>query len=128
MFRAASFWVLMILGFLVLRLVYLVFGVGIPCPFHAVTGLYCPGCGMFRAAGALMRGDVGQAVRYNALSVVLLPMLFVLAARATIRYIRCAPPVPASRLEMVVSIGTATASLLYAVARNLPFLYRAFNR
>lgn len=29
-----------------------------PCAFHAVTGLYCPGCGGTRAAFAFCRGHV----------------------------------------------------------------------
>ena len=28
------------------------------CPFRRCTGGYCPGCGMTRATGALLRGDI----------------------------------------------------------------------
>ena len=122
MIRAASVWSSLLLGFLLLRVIYTRFGVGIPCPVRVVTGLYCPGCGMFRAVGALLRGNVWQAIRYNALSVVLLPLLLVFSARRTIRYIRTAAPALTSRAEMIVSIGVASVSLLYAIARNLPAL------
>jgi hypothetical protein len=27
------------------------------CPFHAVTGLPCPGCGLTRGVGCMLRGD-----------------------------------------------------------------------
>ncbi|MEJ2068687.1 MAG: DUF2752 domain-containing protein, partial [Deltaproteobacteria bacterium] len=27
-----------------------------PCPFHLITGLYCPGCGSLRALHALFHG------------------------------------------------------------------------
>jgi len=121
-FRVASLWVFITAVFLILRFVYLHFGFGIPCPLHAVTGLYCPGCGMFRAALALVRGDVWQAVRYNAFSVILLPLLFLLSIRGAVRYIRGAVPAHAGRLEMIATVGIAAASVLYAVARNLPFL------
>lgn len=31
------------------------------CPFALVTGMACPGCGLTRAAGWLVRGDMGAA-------------------------------------------------------------------
>ena len=33
------------------------------CPFHWITGLYCPGCGTLRAVHALTHGDVLGAIR-----------------------------------------------------------------
>ena len=39
-----------------------------PCPFHALTGLPCPGCGTTRAALALARGDVAAALGWNPLA------------------------------------------------------------
>ena len=119
-FHVAFLWLMLLSIFLILRFVYLSFGIGVPCPLHAVTGLYCPGCGMFRAAVSLMRVDIWQAIRYNALSVILLPLLFLSGIRETARYIRAAFPAPAGRLEMVVIVGVAVASVIYGVARNLP--------
>ncbi len=37
------------------------------CGFANCTGVACPGCGMTRAAGSLLRGDVGEALRYHPL-------------------------------------------------------------
>ena len=122
MFRVASLWVLLVSVFSLLGLAYLNFGFGIPCPLHAVTGLYCPGCGMFRASISLLRWDVWQAIRYNALSVILLPLLFISIVRENTRYIRATRPAPVGRLEMIIIVGVASASVLYAIARNLPFL------
>jgi hypothetical protein len=39
------------------------------CPFLALTGAFCPGCGSLRAVHALTRGDVGAAIGLNALTV-----------------------------------------------------------
>lgn len=36
-----------------------------PCMFHALTGLYCPGCGGTRAMSALFAGKFVQAFVYH---------------------------------------------------------------
>ncbi len=53
-----------------------------PCPLHALTGLYCPGCGSTRALHALLHGDVGQAMAMNPLLVLALPVLAAMALNA----------------------------------------------
>jgi len=35
------------------------------CPFRATTGLPCPTCGLVRAAGAILRGNIGAALLLN---------------------------------------------------------------
>lgn len=45
------------------------------CPFLAVTGYQCPGCGTLRAVRALTRGQVGTAFGLNVLTVAVLPLL-----------------------------------------------------
>jgi uncharacterized protein DUF2752 len=47
------------------------------CPFYAITGLYCPGCGTLRCLHALLHADLGAAVGFNAVTVLLTPMLVV---------------------------------------------------
>jgi len=37
------------------------------CPFHELTGLWCPACGSTRAACSLAHGDLLGAVRHNVL-------------------------------------------------------------
>jgi hypothetical protein len=41
------------------------------CPFHALTGLPCPGCGLTRCALALWHGSPCLAFRYHPLGVTL---------------------------------------------------------
>jgi len=45
------------------------------CPFLALTGAWCPGCGSLRALHALAQGDVVTAWQRNPLAVVLLPLV-----------------------------------------------------
>ncbi|MEO7936551.1 MAG: DUF2752 domain-containing protein [Dokdonella sp.] len=46
-----------------------------PCWFHALTGLYCPGCGVTRALHALLHGHVGLAMQMNSLAVIAIPAI-----------------------------------------------------
>jgi len=41
------------------------------CPLHEFTGLYCPGCGLTRAAHQLAHGHVRAALAVNPLALVL---------------------------------------------------------
>jgi len=45
-------------------------GFRIACPIHALTGLYCPGCGSTRAVKAVLNGDLPLAFHDNALLMV----------------------------------------------------------
>jgi hypothetical protein len=45
------------------------------CPFHTMTGLNCPGCGMTRAFHQLTHGHILTALHYNALMLLLVPVL-----------------------------------------------------
>lgn len=49
------------------------------CIFHLITGWSCPGCGSQRALHALLHLQLADALRYNALFVVSLPFIALLA-------------------------------------------------
>ena len=55
-----------------LIILYLVFykklGISIPCFFHKITGLYCPGCGITRMLESILKLNIYQAFRYNPLA------------------------------------------------------------
>lgn len=55
------------------------------CMFRQLTGLDCPGCGSQRAIHALLHGDVAQAWHYNAMLIVGLPLVALIAAAHTLR-------------------------------------------
>ena len=46
-----------------------------PCPFHELTGPWCPICGSSRALHSLLHGDAGAAFGHNPLLIALLPLL-----------------------------------------------------
>lgn len=45
------------------------------CPFLALTGRWCPGCGTLRGMHHLLRGDVVAALTFNALLVAAVPLV-----------------------------------------------------
>ena len=51
-----------------------------PCPIRALTGRWCPGCGLTRATHHLFHGDIVQALSFNAFVPVVLVALSVLWA------------------------------------------------
>jgi len=91
------------------------------CPWLALTGTACPGCGGLRAVNDLTRGDVAAAFSSNALFVGSLPLLAAVWARSLVHRWRDEPVVwrPA---VVAWAGGTAIALLLvFWVVRNLPF-------
>ena len=50
-------------------------GIFPPCPFHRLTGLYCPGCGSLRAVHQLLNGNLSSAFWLNPLMVLSLIVL-----------------------------------------------------
>ena len=90
------------------------------CPFLALTGRFCPGCGSVRGLHALLRGDVLTAAGRNLLFVLAVPVvLHAWAAWAlptigvhAIRPLRWHAPAIWGLLVVVVA---------FAIVRNLAF-------
>ncbi|MGA1983633.1 MAG: DUF2752 domain-containing protein [Acidobacteriaceae bacterium] len=88
------------------------------CPIHQLLGIDCPGCGATRALAALLRGHLIEALRLNALFVLLLPAALAIAVESYRRAIRPGafrwpqPPAPA----LYATLG---AAVIFTVARNL---------
>lgn len=58
-------------------IVYIFTGGGIPCVFHKITGLYCPGCGLTRMLTSIFKLNFYQAFRYNPLMFIFLILVLV---------------------------------------------------
>ncbi|MDQ2635751.1 MAG: DUF2752 domain-containing protein [Actinomycetota bacterium] len=82
------------------------------CPFKALTGLDCPGCGGLRMMHDLLHGDLAAAVVDNVVLLVGLPALLIWAL-ARWRLNR-----PVWNIPLVVVI--VTTAVTWAVVRNLP--------
>lgn len=93
-------------------------GIGIPCLFHRVTGLLCPGCGNTRAALALLQLDISGALKFN----LLFPVEFFyigwvafFSGKAYLRGGRFAYKSPAPWLD----ISILAAVILWGILRNV---------
>ncbi|GAA2580010.1 hypothetical protein GCM10010411_10710 [Actinomadura fulvescens] len=92
------------------------------CPFLALTGWYCPGCGAMRMVHSLAHGDVGAAFGLNPLLFLLLPVLGYLWVAWTVRTVRGEP------MDSVLFRPWAVGAFLvvmtaYWLVRNLPFAH-----
>ena len=61
------------------------------CPFRAITGFTCPGCGSTRGLHRLLHGDVVAAFEFNPLMVLSLPFLLYALVRYTTAAVRGRP-------------------------------------
>jgi len=86
-------------------------GIGIPCVFHLATGLYCPGCGITRAALSLLHGQLAPAFRYNPLVFTLAPMYAIYWLLTRQQHRRAGQAVMAVMLTITIAFG---------IVRNMP--------
>ena len=115
-------WAGLILG---IGLAYALFvrltGLAVPRPFHLVTGLLCPGCGVTRMSLALLRLDFAAAWQANPALLLLLPVLAGLLGQVALRYVKTGQ----ARLspgQNTLVWAMVLALLLYGIGRNLPAL------
>ena len=93
-------------------------GLAVPCLFHAVSGLLCPGCGVTRMCLALLRWDWAEAWDANPVLLLMLPVLTVMGIRIAARFVRENGTV-VSEWENAL-LWTMTALLaIWGVVRNL---------
>lgn len=82
----------------------------LPCYINRVTGLYCPGCGMTRAIHSILRFDFAQAIRFNALSLII-PALYILYYISRRKDLE--------KISKFILILMFIISLAYGVLRNI---------
>lgn len=88
-------------------------GFGFPeCPFHFMTGWYCPGCGGLRMTHDLLNGNFSAAVTDNVFLLVGLPLV---ALWLLVRWRAGKKLMPIWALATVI-----VAAIGWTVVRNLP--------
>ena len=93
------------------------------CPFKAVTGWDCPGCGLMRGSHAVFTGNFTRALDHN----IFLPLVFAAMIFGYVRYVRrsLGHDVPRYNPPAWLIAGFSVLVLGFWVVRNLggPFAY-----
>lgn len=93
-------------------------GVAIPCLFHQITGLSCPGCGVTRMCINILKGNITEAVKCNpALFFCLFPLAYVFIG-GMVQYVKTGKTRLRKRQEALLYV-VAAVLLLHGVLRNL---------
>ncbi|MGN0558194.1 MAG: DUF2752 domain-containing protein [Acutalibacteraceae bacterium] len=91
----------------------------VPCVFHTVTGLNCPGCGISRMCLSLLHGDVLSAIRYNLAVFVLSPLFLVLIVSQSVYYVKYGT----KRLRIwqnIILYVCIVVLVFFGILRNIP--------
>lgn len=91
------------------------------CPWKALTGMDCPGCGGLRAVNDLTHGHLGQAFSSNALFVLCIPLIVALWVLAVRRAWRGDGPRFTQRQIVTSTWVIAVVGIGFAVVRNTPW-------
>ncbi|MEN6521001.1 MAG: DUF2752 domain-containing protein [Armatimonadota bacterium] len=86
-----------------------------PCPFHALTGLYCPGCGSTRAMHQLLHVHILAALDLNPLMVISLPFLLYSSLKQAFMQSKPEQPVKAIWVWSIFVV-----IIIYGIMRNIP--------
>ena len=88
------------------------------CPFHALTGLHCAGCGSLRTMSCLAKGDIEAAWNKNKLTILCMPFMFwwFIAYGARCFKIRF----PAVFIKPVFIWLLLAAIIMFTIVRNIP--------
>ncbi len=90
------------------------------CPFRALTGFTCPGCGTTRAFHRLLHGDLSAAFQFNPLFVLSLPFLLYFLLNYTNTVLR-GRPIPKNTLAAKYIWALFGIVLFFWIFRNTPF-------
>ena len=94
-------------------------GLRIPCVVYALTGLYCPGCGVTRMCLSLLRFDFRTAFSCNQLLFLSLPGLGGMVLYVLSRYIRYGD-CKTGKAGTALLITLIVLFLAFGILRNLP--------
>jgi hypothetical protein len=89
------------------------------CPWHALFGWSCPGCGTLRALHQLTHGNFASAWSFNPLAVALLPVAFWLGLRE-LAWQAGGKKWPGLITRPWIGWTLAVIVILFGIVRNLP--------
>ena len=92
-------------------------GRGIPCVFHDITGLKCPGCGMTHAMTALLNLDFNAFIQANLFAPLIIIFFITAFASTSLKYIKTGI-YRLSAVNSFVEISFLVLFIAWGIARN----------
>lgn len=93
-------------------------GLQIPCFFHLITGLKCPGCGITTMCLLFLHGNFREAVFANLGLTLAIPFLTAFFAATLIRYVKTGV-LHKKGIEDLICVGFLVWFLLWFIIRNI---------
>lgn len=92
----------------------------IPCLFHVLTGLYCPGCGAGRACYSILHLRFRDAFCYNPLMTVLLPFIALYLVTRALDWVVTGGNHVDGKISVKVLVWVLVGIMIYGILRNIP--------
>ena len=106
-----------IIIYLIYTYLYYNYSIKIPCLFHEITNLYCPGCGITRMIISICKLDFYQAFRYNPLLFILMPFFVIYGIIYYINWLNNKKTIINKKVWNILLI----IIILYMILRNIPY-------
>ena len=92
----------------------------LPCIFHLLTGLYCPGCGAGRACYSLLHLRVKDALSYNPLMTLLIPLICLYIMVRVIDWMITGGNHVDGKISVKLLVWILVLVFIYGALRNIP--------
>ena len=92
----------------------------LPCIFHLLTGLYCPGCGAGRACYSLLHLRFKDALSYNPLMTLLIPLICLYIMVRVIDWMITGGNHVDGKISVKLLVWILVLVFIYGALRNIP--------
>lgn len=92
----------------------------LPCIFYLLTGLYCPGCGAGRACYSILHLRFKDALAYNPLMTILVPLICIYIAARLIDWMITGGNHVDKKISVKLLVWILVIVFIYGALRNIP--------
>lgn len=96
---------------------------GIPCVFHLLTGLYCPGCGITRMFISLSQLKFWEAIQHNCFVLLFLPYGVFVYVRNCVHLLITGEKYQYKKYQRYIFFVILILACVFGVIRNIPAFY-----